>query len=262
MNDSGNFSSAGVSYSTVSAFIGVSTGSVVTVTFDPNAGATFSNVIISGGMLLGGNLPPGALTTADTLLITPNSTPPQNTPGVTLLGGSVDISLGSGIKTFNKPMTLTFGLSGPALLNAQAAGPNFVKIAFYNGTRWVIVPDSTFDGVGTVSGMTSHLTQFAVVIVQPVADLSNAMVYPNPYRPSIPAHLAQGITFDILPANTSLKIYTLAGELVRDLYDTAGIGSIKWDGKNSNGQSCASGVYWVILNGGGTTKTMKVAIQR
>jgi hypothetical protein len=39
-------------------------------------------------------------------------------------------------------------------------------------------------------------------------------------------------------------------------------GATAWDGKNGSGQKCASGVCLVYVQGGGDSKTLKVAIQR
>ncbi|OGR96916.1 MAG: hypothetical protein A2902_00780 [Elusimicrobia bacterium RIFCSPLOWO2_01_FULL_64_13] len=95
-----------------------------------------------------------------------------------------------------------------------------------------------------------------------MTSLSQASVYPNPYRPTLATHKADGIVFDQLPASTIIKIYTLAGDLVRQLKDDNGDGVIGWNAKNEDGQDVASGVYFALLNGGGDKRTMKVAVQR
>jgi hypothetical protein len=83
-------------------------------------------------------------------------------------------------------------------------------------------------------------------------------VYPNPMRPS-QGHT--GINFNQLPPGTRLRIHTLAAEKVKDLsVDT--VGHANWDGTNASGKKVASGVYIVYVQGGGETKTVKVAIQR
>jgi flagellar hook assembly protein FlgD len=136
-----------------------------------------------------------------------------------------------------------------------------VKLAFFNGTRWVIIPDSSLGTGGAVSGRTTHLTEFRVVIAAPITNLSQATVYPNPYRPSVAAQLVQGITIDQVPANTVIKIYTIGGELVKQ-FNVGATGTVVWNAKNEDGQDVASGVYYALLNGGGETKTVKIAVQR
>ena len=64
-----------------------------------------------------------------------------------------------------------------------------------------------------------------------------------------------------LPSGARLRVYTLAGEKVRDLSaDT--VGHATWDGTNQSGQKVASGVYIIYVQGGTASKTLKVAIQR
>lgn len=63
----------------------------------------------------------------------------------------------------------------------------------------------------------------------------------------------------------SIKVYTLAGTLVKTVYDgpvPAGRGTVDWDGTNSSGSKAASGVYFVKTKGPGLDKVVKVAIVR
>jgi flagellar hook assembly protein FlgD len=69
------------------------------------------------------------------------------------------------------------------------------------------------------------------------------------------------MTFQGLPADARLRIYTLAGELVRDLA-VEGSGRATWDGTNQNGSPAAGGVYFVFVQGSGTSQTIKIAVQR
>lgn len=75
-------------------------------------------------------------------------------------------------------------------------------------------------------------------------------------RPGIPGY--DTMTFSNLPEGTQIKIYTLHGELVRELDATQAL----WNGRNSNGESVSSGVYFVRIHGPGAEKTLKVAVQR
>ena len=63
----------------------------------------------------------------------------------------------------------------------------------------------------------------------------------------------------------SIKVYTLAGTLVKTVYDgpvPAGRGTVDWDGTNSGGGKAASGIYFVKTKGPGLDKVVKVAIVR
>jgi flagellar hook assembly protein FlgD len=64
-----------------------------------------------------------------------------------------------------------------------------------------------------------------------------------------------------------IRLYSLAGRLIREL-DAGTVASntcyaIEWDGKNSNGQPVANGVYYGVLSVGGskqTSGTFKLAV--
>jgi flagellar hook assembly protein FlgD len=75
-----------------------------------------------------------------------------------------------------------------------------------------------------------------------------AKAYPNPWIPggknSNQGTLSEGITFDDLPTSGGeIYIYDSLGELVRKLSWESGNKNVKWDGKNTNGEYVASGVY-------------------
>ncbi|MBI2916285.1 MAG: T9SS type A sorting domain-containing protein, partial [Elusimicrobia bacterium] len=85
---------------------------------------------------------------------------------------------------------------------------------------------------------------------------------PNPYQPSLAAHLANGIKFKGLPAYSTIKIYTLTGDLIKQMKDEDGDGTVSWNAKNESGQDSASGIYFSLIEDGDKTKTLKLAIQR
>lgn len=82
--------------------------------------------------------------------------------------------------------------------------------------------------------------------------------YPNPFR-------AGGgdaaINLTDVPPNARLRIYTLNGELVKELEANA-LGFTAWDATDRNHKPVPSGVYYVNADGGGETKTTKVVVQR
>ena len=89
--------------------------------------------------------------------------------------------------------------------------------------------------------------------------------YPNPFNPEtwIPYQLSE-------PADVTLRIYAVNGELVRTLalgHTPAGIyqnrsRAVYWDGKNDVGESVASGVYFYTLTTGDFTATRKLLIRK
>jgi hypothetical protein len=84
---------------------------------------------------------------------------------------------------------------------------------------------------------------------------SLAQNFPNPFNPTTRIQFA-------IPAkgHVSLKIYNVAGQLVRTLQDgvmDAGSHELTWDGSNNLGKSVASGVYFYKINAGDNYENMK-----
>ena len=89
--------------------------------------------------------------------------------------------------------------------------------------------------------------------------------YPNPFNPEtwIPYQLA-------IPSDVTLSIYSADGKLVRTLdlgHKEVGIYQNRshaayWNGKNENGESVASGVYFYTLTAGKFTASRKMLIRK
>ena len=102
----------------------------------------------------------------------------------------------------------------------------------------------------------------SLIVPQETALLVN---YPNPFNPEtwIPYQLAT-------PAETSLTIYDSNGGMVRRLevgHQAAGSYQSRsraayWDGKNQDGESVASGLYFYTLRTGEFTATRKMLIRK
>jgi hypothetical protein len=89
--------------------------------------------------------------------------------------------------------------------------------------------------------------------------LRGVRVFPNPWRSDIHPH--EFITFDRLPTGSTVKIFTLAGHLVKTLDVPAN--EVHWDRTNSAGDLVASGVYlYVVKDNHGSETTGKIAIIR
>lgn len=114
----------------------------------------------------------------------------------------------------------------------------------------------------TVSQSVAHFSNYALLAVSD-ADLSPVYAYPVPFRPgggdaARYGTWAQGITFTNLPAYGRIRIYTVAGALVRELAVTPP--SVSWDVRNSAGQTVASGVYLWELTADKARKTGKLVV--
>ena len=138
--------------------------------------------------------------------------------------------------------------------------------------RWEPLP-TTVDTVNKrVNGITSHFSIFALFAPTGIqADVSTVRVYPNPWKPGSGSHFDSvtfggktGLAFDNLSTSGSISIFTLSGEKVVTVSFGAGsVGTAIWDGRNSNGVSVASGVYFAyVKSNSGDVAIKKFAIQR
>jgi hypothetical protein len=87
-----------------------------------------------------------------------------------------------------------------------------------------------------------------------------AQNFPNPSNPMT------SISFDMKEKGlVTLKIYNVAGQLVRTLFDgtkDAGFYSITWDGKNNRGAKVGSGIYLYKMETKGFIATKKMVVLR
>jgi hypothetical protein len=87
-----------------------------------------------------------------------------------------------------------------------------------------------------------------------------AQNFPNPFNPST------SITFDMKePGAVTLKVYDVAGRLVRTLVDgvkDAGAYSIAWDGRDNAGSEVASGIYFYKMETKDFSRTRKIVLLR
>lgn len=93
-----------------------------------------------------------------------------------------------------------------------------------------------------------------IVVSPPASNLSEVYVYPNPYKPNSPSSkfYADKITFKRLPAQATIKVFTISGELAATLRKTdASVDDYEWSATNDAGRKLASGVYIYFI----TTQT-------
>ncbi len=103
----------------------------------------------------------------------------------------------------------------------------------------------------------NHVSQPAQAYVSLVAaDLVNIRVYPNPWKGN--KHSGSPITFDNVPLNSTLKIFTISGHLVKTL--PVGSATISWDLLTDSGDWAASGVYLYTITLSDSKKQGKFAI--
>ena len=94
-------------------------------------------------------------------------------------------------------------------------------------------------------------------ILQKVDNLSNIVVYPNPFR------MGDGrneIMFANLPNGCEIFIYTANGKKLIDLANDGFTGGVRWDLKNEWGDKIASGVYVYVVRYKDEQKTGKFLV--
>lgn len=83
--------------------------------------------------------------------------------------------------------------------------------------------------------------------------------FPNPF---VPSKGDTNVTFTDLPGSGSIKIYTPDGNLVTELTMAPGVILMGWNVTNSSGKKLASGVYFCVVEGNGTTTRIKLVVVR
>ena len=140
-------------------------------------------------------------------------------------------------------------------LSGAAAAPLLSQILTQNRISptvlqaWIVQAQAQNDGSYVFQKGIANLQKLLTALApEETALLPN---YPNPFNPEtwIPYQLAE-------PAEVTLRIYAINGELVRTLalgHQPAGIYQTRiraayWDGKNASGEPVASGVYFYTLS--------------
>jgi len=97
------------------------------------------------------------------------------------------------------------------------------------------------------------------------ADADRVNVFPNPYigfNPQEANKYQRFVTFTHLPVNATLRVFNLAGVLVRTLQKDDPSQFFQWDLRNEQGFPVAAGMYIVHVDmpGVGKTKTLKLGV--
>lgn len=156
------------------------------------------------------------------------------------------------------PITLLIPYAKEDVIHVDESSLSIARFDLDLG-KWVILPTAVDKNTRQLTAKTDQLGVFQIVSFVISASVSEATVFPNPWHPGRVGH--DSVTITPLPLNATLKIYTLRGELVRELKtDTNGVAS--WNGLNQEGEGVASGVFVVRIEGDGGDKILKVAVQR
>jgi hypothetical protein len=224
----------------------------------PNMGGSGSGVVTV-------QIASGTFSEAVTLNV---STPAANVVFPPLTGGVTDLPDPIHLTISANALTPPFAAQQPVLpvlLTVSYAAANFaanqstLDISRYDTNHDVWIPLATTKLGNALIAVSDQLAPFAVLSVAAASGLSSITVGPNPLRPIVnPGAL---MTFRNLPAGCRVRIFSYVGENIVDM-TADGSGTVAWNGRNHVGSYVASGVYIAVLEGAGTKKTMRVAIER
>jgi len=143
-----------------------------------------------------------------------------------------------------------------------------LKIFVLNETlkQWDELKDSKLDTSSNfVEGSVNHFSVFVLIGKTSALNLDRVKVYPNPYKPGSGTKFDRpdGIVFDNLTQDVTLKIFNIAGELVYKYETNNSKGKHEWKAINNSGEKVASGVYvYFISNKNGDKRKGKIVIIR
>jgi hypothetical protein len=107
--------------------------------------------------------------------------------------------------------------------------------------------------VGTENG----LSRYESGIGAPAGELSNVVPFPNPF---VIEKGSEILTFDRLPYEATVRIFTIAGELVKKIKS-----GNRWNGRTEGGELVASGIYLYLFHvhgASGESAVGKIAVVR
>jgi len=137
--------------------------------------------------------------------------------------------------------------------------------------KWTMIPydnnpENRLNKV--ISASVNHFSIYSV-FGAPLPDTSgqntttmhDVIVYPNPFKPNSGlGH--ENIKFDYVKPNSSLRIFTVTGQMVSEGILGPNDNAFIWDAKNMYGKPVASGVYIYMLQNGDDKKIGKILIIR
>lgn len=138
--------------------------------------------------------------------------------------------------------------------------PPFNGFKYWYAVTWY---DSRVDSIGgrarvrevdrqsRVEGLLTSPVQPAALPTTEAPLLGRVHVVPNPYDPSDEFGRQQfgneeRIQFVNLPSPGRVKIFTIAGDLIRELLNDDADGAMDWDLRNANGEDVVPGVYMFV----------------
>jgi hypothetical protein len=201
------------------------------------------------------NVPAGTFGQNVMLTISTATVPGSNTR--TIKGSDIDFEITNNLGLQpRKTITITVQFRTSDIVGLVESK---LMLAYYDdpNNRLVTVPSTVNSSMNTITALDNHLSRFEVVQLASAGTLSAAKAYPIPFNPT-----HGKMTFDNLTEDATIRIFTIAGQLVRTVGNTAGNGRALWDGTNDSGATLASGIYIAIVEDASASKQLKIAIEK
>lgn len=221
--------------------------------------ATFTLKLLSGNITV--TVPPGGFSRNVVMTVKVSDVPEGDKPTVIPGKIAIEISNDKDIQPL-KPITITIryrpeDVAGLDVSQLVICRYTEIKGVYDITTLWTPLPSVVDAGNRVVTATTDHLSTFVLAALAPAADLGSIKAYPNPLNSRLHSLTIEGLT-----GEADIKIYNVAGELVRTVEYTTANGQASWDGKNDSGSTVASGVYIVYIKSDAGTKKIKIAVEK
>lgn len=176
------------------------------------------------------------------------------------LDGSGNPQRGDAAKAVSLTLSANAGGSGaPGILGSQVDAGS-LNIYLYDKSQGLVpVPNARNNGDGTVTVPAIAKSGVYVLAGAIPTNLSASYAYPVPYKPST-GHTF--IYFRNLAPDTTIKVFTIMGELVKELHADGTVDPLPWDVKNTDGDNVASGVYLYQIKNSFSEKRGKLMVIR
>jgi serine protease len=182
--------------------------------------------------------------------------------GLTPFGSNVGIELEAGGLQPAVPVLLSLDYDPAGVPLGQ--DPRTLRLFTYDEAsgQWAMVPSQADVSARRLTALLSHFSLFAPFFVTAGADLSAVQAFPQPWELGDAAspYWASALQFSNMPANATIRILTVTGELVVE--EAAPGGVFAWNGNNRFGRKAASGTYIVVVTADGGTMVRRVVLIR
>jgi flagellar hook assembly protein FlgD len=145
------------------------------------------------------------------------------------------------------------------MTDGEVSDGQAVIIGSENGVTLCGVPLYMFEETEVTNFFNALITEIDSSVeneetIQPIV-VESLKAYPNPFNPEVKIVLNSKQNEDV-----RINVYNIRGQKVRTLFDGASKGQheIVWNGKDSNGIECASGLYIIKASGKNLNLTKRV----